>query len=485
MLVDSKLRIVVALLGAASANAATCESLKLLTPPNTTITSAVDVAAAGKLPEYCRVAATLRPSSDSDIRMEIWLPSSNWNGKFEANGNGGWSGSISASALAAGLERGYAAAMSDLGHEGSSASFAMGHPEKLIDYGYRAAHEMTVASKAIVTAFYGRAPKLSYWSGCSAGGRSAMMEAQRYPNDFDGIIAGAPGLNWTGRATQSMWISQAAHNDDAGYIPPAKYAVVHEAVLEACDAKDGVKDGVLEDPTKCTWDPKELLCKGADDGKCLTPPQVTTARAIYATVVNPRTRQVLSPGSARGSEMGWATMAGTQPFTIGWDLFRYVVFQNPDWQPKALNFDADMDRTAAIEAHMLNAMDPNLKPFLSHGKLIQYHGWSDPQIAPENSTLYYESVVKALGGTEKINDSYRLFMIPGMAHCSGGDGVSTFDMVSALEQWVEGGKAPDQIAAARVRGGKTDRTRPLCPYPQLATYKGSGSTDDAANFTCK
>ncbi len=484
-------------LAPALTHAATCESLTTLTLPNVTITSALDVPAGGlntgargaaafaNLPAFCRVAATLRPSSDSDIKMELWLPApATWNGKYEANGNGGWSGSISATTLAAGLQRGYAASMSDLGHTGSSASFALGHPEKLIDYGYRAAHEMTVAAKAIVTAFYGRAPKLSYWTGCSAGGRSALMEAQRYPNDFDGIVAGAPGLNWTGRATQSMWIEQAAHKDDASYIPPAKYAVVHEAVLAACDANDGAKDGVLEEPTRCKFDPGELLCKGADDGKCLTAPQVETARAIYSTVVNPRTKQVLSPGSERGSELGWATMAGPQPFAIGLDFFRYVAFRDPEWRPGNLNFDADMDRYAA-DSHTLNAMDPNLRPFLSHGKLIQYHGWADPQIAPGNSTLYYQSVTKEMGGAAKIDGSYRLFMIPGMAHCGGGNGVSTFDMMAALEQWVEAGKAPDQIPAARVRNGKTERTRPLCPYPQLATYKGSGSLDEATNFTCK
>ncbi|HEU5022103.1 MAG TPA: tannase/feruloyl esterase family alpha/beta hydrolase [Bryobacteraceae bacterium] len=479
-------------------HAATCESLTSLTLPGASITSAVAVPAGGlpatntrgaaalaNLPAFCRVAATLRPTADSDIKMEIWLPdASAWNGKYEANGNGGWTGSISATALANGLRRGYAASMSDLGHEGSSAEFAVGHPEKLIDYGYRAAHETTVASKAIIAAFYTRAPKYSYWTGCSAGGRSAMMEAQRYPDDFDGIVAGAPGLNWTGRATQAMWIEQAAHKDEASYIPPSKYPVVHEAVLAACDAKDGAKDGVLEDPTRCKFDPQELLCKGADDGKCLTAPQVETARAIYAAVINPRTKQVFSPGSERGSELGWATMAGPRPFTIGWDYFRYVVFHDPDWKPGHLNFDSDMQR-AAVNDHTLNAMDPNLRQFLSHGKLIQYHGWSDPQIAPSNSTRYYESVVQEMGGPDKINGAYRLFMIPGMAHCGGGEGVSNFDMIAALEQWVEAGKAPDQIPASRIRNGKVERTRPLCPYPQLATWKGNGSIDDAANFTCK
>jgi feruloyl esterase len=486
-------------LDAGLTHAATCESLTSLHSAGVIVTSAIPVPAGGlsstgardsalfaNLPAFCRVSATLRPSSDSDIKMEVWLPAAaGWNGKFEANGNGGWTGSISMSALAAGLQRGYAAMMSDLGHEGSSASFALGHPEKLIDYGYRAAHVTTLAAKAITATYYGREPKYSYWTGCSAGGRSALMEAQRYPDDFDGIVAGSPGLNWTGRATQSMWIGQAAHKSEASYIPPAKYPVIHEAVLAACDTIDGAKDGILEDPTRCKFDPQELLCKGDDDGKCLTAPQVETARAIYATVVNPRTGEVLSPGSERGSELGWATMAGPEPFATGWDLYKYLVFHNPSWRPGNLNFDSDMDRLSAADSHTVNAMDPNLRPFLSHGKLIQYHGWADPQIAPGNSTLYYQSVVKEMGGAEKINDSYRLFMVPGMAHCRGGEGVSTFDMIGALEQWVEAGRAPDQIPASRMRNGKTDRTRPLCPYPQLATYKGNGSIDDAANFVCQ
>ena len=260
----------IGLLAALPLSAATCESLGAVSLPHVTVTLAQTVTAAGKLPAYCRVALTLSPTSDSDIKAEVWLPIENWNGKFEANGNGGWSGSISAATLAAGLARGYATAMSDLGHQGSSASFALGHPEKLIDFGYRAAHETTVAAKAIVSEYYGSNAKRSYWTGCSAGGRSALMEAQRFPDDFDGIVAGAPGLNWIGRATQAIWIAQASHKDESSYIPPAKYSMIHQAVLEACDAADGVTDGVLNDPTKCRFDPAVLRCKDADGPSCLT-----------------------------------------------------------------------------------------------------------------------------------------------------------------------------------------------------------------------
>ncbi len=484
--------IILALTVTASASAATCESLTSLALPNATITSAQSTNSAGAaggsqvLPAFCRVSATIRPTSDSDIKIEVWLPLEGWNGNLLANGNGGWSGSINPQTLAAGLARGYASAMSDLGHEGSSASFALGHPEKLIDYGYRGAHELAVAAKAITASYYGHGPKFSYWSGCSAGGRSALMEAQRFPADFDGIVAGDPGLDWTGRAIQSVWVAQTAHKSEEAYIPPDKYPLIHEAVLQSCDARDGVRDGVLEDPTRCNFDPVELQCKGSDNLKCLTAPQVETARAIYATVMNRRTKKSVAPAFERGSELGWATMAGPKPFAIGDNLFKYVVFQDPSWDYKTFNFDSDLERTAKAENGLLNAMNPNLSAFMDRGgKLIQYHGWSDPQIAPSSSVDYYTRVLETSGGTAKVQSSYRLFMVPGMAHCRGGDGTSSFDMLSALQQWVENGKAPDRIDAARVRNGITDRTRPLCPYPQVAVYRGTGSTDEAANFSCK
>jgi feruloyl esterase len=476
-----------------------CEELRTLALAHTTITSAQTVAAGDfsiptrrdgskppSLPSFCRVEARLRPSSDSDIRMEVWLPVAGWNGKLEANGNGGWTGSISPSALAAGLARGYATTMSDLGHEGSSAEFALGHPEKLIDYGYRAAHEMTVAAKAIVASYYGRAAKHSYWTGCSAGGRSALMEAQRYPNDFDGIIAGSPGLNWTGRATQAIWIAQATHKDEASYIPPAKFALIHNAVLEACDSLDGLSDRVLDDPTRCRFDPRKLLCKGPDTAGCLTEPQVQTAQAIYADVIDPETKQPVFHGFQRGSELGWRTMAGPQPFQIGIDFFRYVIFRKPEWDYKTFRFDADLAHIDGDTKATLNAMNPNLRPFIERGgKMIQYHGWNDPQIEPASSVAYYQSVLKEEGGAGAVQGSYRLFMVPGMAHCSGGEGASNFDTLAALENWVEKGNAPDRIEAWRMREGKIDRRRPLCPFPQIPTYKGSGDPDDAASFVCR
>jgi len=482
----SPLTLVATVVSVAPVFAAPCESLASLSIPDTTITSAQVVSSNKDLPPYCRIAATLKPSSDSDIKIEVWMPASGWNGKFEAVGNGGWSGAIGTSALAAAVQRGFASASTDTGHEGSSARFALDHPEKLVDYGYRAVHEMTLKSKAIIAAYYGRGAKLSYWNGCSAGGKQGLKEAQRFPDDFDAIIAGAPANNWTGRAAHALWIAQAVHNDEASYIPPSKYPLIHNAVLEACDARDGVKDGILDDPTRCQFDPKVLECKGADGPGCLSAPQVEAARRIYSGVANSRTKEQIFPGLEPGSELGWAVMAGPQAFAIAQEHFKYVVFKDPSWDYRKLNFDSDIALAEKIDDGTINAMDPNLKPFFGHGgKLLQYHGWNDWQIAPLSSVTYYKTVADTLGGASKVKDSYRLFMVPGMGHCSGSEGTDHFDMLTAMEQWVENGKAPDQIIASRVKDGAIDRTRPLCPYPQVATYKGSGSTDEAANFVCK
>jgi feruloyl esterase len=489
------------LIAAVSAAAAPCESLSSLSLANTTITTTQSVAAGafspgggggkGKaasftdVPAFCRVAFTVKPSSDSDIKIELWLPASGWNHKFEANGNGGWTGSITPATLATGVKLGYATAMTDTGHEGGSASFALGHPEKLIDFGYRSVHEMAVKGKAIIAAFYGEAPIYSYWNGCSAGGRQGFMEAQRYPDDFDGIVAGSAGVNWAGRAMHAVWVAQQVHKDEESVIPQAKFQTVHNAVLAACDALDGVKDGVLEDPTRCHFDPKSIECKGADGPECLTAAQVESVRRMYTPVTNSRTKHVEFAGFEPGSEMGWNTMAGPQPLGLGTDLFKYVVFKDPNWDYKTLKWDSDLDLARKVSVDM-DALNPDLSKFMGHnGKIIHYHGWADPQIAPGSGVDYYKTVLEKMGGAGKVTGNYRLFMVPGMAHCGGGDGTSTFDMLTALQDWVESKKAPDMILASRVRNGQTDRTRPLCPYPQVAVYKGTGSTDDAANFSCK
>jgi feruloyl esterase len=495
--------------------ATACEALARLSLPNATITSAQSVAAgayvppgppggaggprggAGRgpgpqftdLPAFCRVTATLKPSSDSDIKMELWMPaasaqgSGSWNGKFVVPGNGGFAGTLAPAGLATALRSGYAAATTDTGHEGGSGAFMLDHPEKLSDFADRAIHDTTAKGKAIVAAFYGNGPRLSYFNGCSTGGRQALTAAQRFPDDFDGIVAGAPAIYASHQSAGQIWIWQATHKDVASYIPPAKYAVLHDAVVAACDTLDHVKDGVLEDPTRCTFDPAAVQCKDADGPTCLTAAQVEAARKIYAGAKNPRTgEQIFSP-LFPGSELGWASSAGAQPVGYALDVYRYVVFKDPTWDPLTLNYDSDIAKADKVVGQ-LTAIDPDLTKLLGHGKLLMYAGWSDPGIPPGFIVDYYKKVV-AKTKVKDVGDAVRLFMVPGMGHCGGGDGTSTFDMLSALDQWVEKGKAPDHIDASRLKDGVVDRTRPLCPYPQVATYKGSGSTDEAGSFVCK
>ncbi len=435
------------------------------------------------LPAFCRVTATLMPSTDSEIKIELWMPTANWNGKFVIPGNGGFAGAINPTSLAAALRNGYAAATTDTGHEGGSGRFMLDRPERLTDFADRAVHEMAVQGKAIVAAFYGDAPKYSYFNGCSTGGRQALTAAQRFPNDFDGIVAGAPAIYASHQTAGQIWIWNATHIDEASFIPASKYPVLHDAVMAACDSLDGVKDGVLENPTRCKFDPKVVQCKDADGPTCLTAAQVEAARKIYAGPKNPRTGERVFSPLYPGSELGWASSSGAQPVGYAIDFFRYVVFRDPNWDPKTLNYDSDIVRADQVGGQ-LTAIDSKIPEFLSRGKLLIYHGWGDPGIPPGYTVEYYNNVLKNTRAKD-VRDSVRLFMIPGMGHCGGGEGTSTFDMLGALDSWVQTGKAPDQIAASRVRNGAVDRTRPLCAYPQVATYKGSGSTDEAVNFVCK
>jgi feruloyl esterase len=480
---------------------AACERLTSLSLQHSTITLAESVtsgtftpqATAGGpasrdlsgLPAFCRVTATLRPSPDSDIRIEVWLPASSWNGKMQSVGNGAWAGVIPYPAMGAALTGGYATAGTDTGHIGNSARFAVGHPEKLTDYGYRAVHEMTVAAKRIIAAFYGNGPRLSYWNSCSTGGRQGLMEAQRFPADYDGIIAGAPVYERTRQLIWELWIAQAVHKDDASYIPPAKYPLIHRAVLSACDARDGAADGLIENPATCRFDPKALECSGVDAPSCLTEAQVEAARKIYAPAVNPRTHQDIYPALQPGSELAWGGLAGPQPAGEAVDLFKYLVFDNDQWDYRTLAFDTAVALTDKAERGVLNATDANLNPYMDRGgKLLLYHGWNDQLVAPLSSVNYYNRVFQTTGRT-KAADSVRLFMMPGMTHCAGGEGPNTFDKIGVMEQWVEHGQAPNRIVASHSTDGKIDRTRPLCAYPEVAAYTGRGSIDDASSFACK
>ncbi|HEY2380108.1 MAG TPA: tannase/feruloyl esterase family alpha/beta hydrolase [Terriglobia bacterium] len=482
------------------AQQSSCDNLKTVSVPNTKITS-VEFVPAGpyrtqgrggqqqsgpQLPAHCRIAAVLTPSADSHIEMELWLPADGWNGKFLAVGNGGWAGNIETGAMATALSRGYATASNDTGHKGGSASFAVGHPDKIIDFGYRSMHEMTVQSKALIQAFYSRAPQLSYYQGCSTGGRQGLMEAQRYPEDFDAIIAGAPVYNQVHLNTSQVPLQVEMLKDPSHLVPQAKVALFAKSVMAACDGKDGVKDGIVSDPQSCKFDPASLICKEGDGPDCLTAAQVESARKAYAPVKT-RTGELVYPGHSPGFESGWRIPApGVALNPLFGDMPRYLARQDANWD--LMSFDLDKDLALALKnAGFIESNDPDLAKFKARGgKLLLYHGWADPGPAPENTIDYYSKVVQKTGKADgaQSQDWMRLFLLPGVGHCGGGVGPDRADYLTALEQWREKGTAPNQIIASRNRGGQVDMTRPLCPYPQIAKWSGSGSTDDAKNFVC-
>jgi feruloyl esterase len=304
-----------------------------------------------------------------------------------------------------------------------------------------------------------------------------------FPADFDGIIAGSPGADWSGRSAQAVRVNQALEKEDAR-LTPALQKLLHDAVVNACDAQDGLKDGLISKPAACKFDPAVLQCKSGQTADCLSPAQVATVTAMYSPL---KLRSRETAGLAYGSELNWTDLGWSQSArATGLDHYRYLVFNDPEWTVSKVNIETDPGKLDDGPSGQINALNADLKPFFARGgKLLMYHGWADPQISPLNATTYYEQVVKAAGGAGKISGSYRLFMAPGMAHCGGGEGPNDFDKIGALEEWVEKGRAPEQIVASHSKGGAVDRTRPLCPYPQMATYKGSGSIDEAANFVCK
>lgn len=458
-----------------------CEKLKSLSLPQTTITAAESVPVAASLPAHCRIAAVLKPSDDSRIGIEVWLPDTNWNGKFDAVGNGAWAGVFSYAAMTSALEQGYATASTDTGHKERDGSFALGHPEKLIDFAYRAPHEMTVASKAIITAFYGRGPRLSYWDGCSTGGRQALMEAQRYPEDFDGIIAGDPAFDQTHIYAAAIELFRAT---STAKLSPAKYALLNNAVLAACDALDGVKDGIVADPRQCHFDASTLLCKNGDAENCLTATQVDAVKTAYGPVVT-KSGKVIAPRFELGNKLGWDILTGGEaPGTAAVDTFRYLTYQDPHWDWHSFDLERDTAEADRKGAAWMNAINPDLSAFKKHGgKLLIYHGWNDQLISPEFTVNYYRDVLERMG--PKQDDWLRLFMVPGMLHCRGGPAPDHFNPIGALERWRESNQAPDRIVAAHVTDNRVDMTRPLCPFPQVAHWTGAGSTTDAANFVCK
>ena len=448
-----------------------------------------DVSAAEQTATHCRVSITLRPSADSEIKSEVWLPPpAEWNGKFLMEGGGGFVGSVNPGGMAKAVREGYASASTDTGHSGGSGSFGLGRPEKITDFAFRAVHETAVKAKTLIAAFYGRGPRLSYWEGCSTGGRQGLMSAQRYPEDFDGIIAGAPANNQIFLCAWRLRLLMTALKSPQHALPPEKLKLLNDAVLDRCDANDGVKDRLLEDPRDCDFDPGALKCKGSETISCLTPQQLETVNAAY-TDARKSSGELLYPRLPFGGELGWRVPAGaTEPGGMDIDMFRYIANQNSAWDWRTFDLEKDIER-ALLHGKEIHAVNPDLAKFKARGgKLLIYHGWSDGgsggAISAFNTISYYESVLKRLGPNQ--DNWLRLFMVPGMAHCGGGTGPNQFNALAALERWREQNKAPQSITATRVNErGSVDMTRPLCVYPQRAVYSGTGSINDAANYACK
>lgn len=506
-----------------------CEKLSQLALPKAKVVSAQTVEAGGfppptamspwlagspdlykSLGAFCRVVVEAAPSADSSIKIEVWMPTEGWNGRFRGQGNGGFAGEIDYRRLGLAVQQKYASAATDTGHAagGTDARWALSHPEKVIDFGYRAIHEMTQTAKTVITAFYGNSAQHSYFDNCSNGGRQALMEAQRFPQDYDGIISGAPANYWTHLLTKALADSQATTVDRASYIPASKIPALARAVNSACDAQDGVTDGVLNDPRQCKFDPAVLLCKSEESNECLTGPQIATLKKLYEGPHDAK-GALIFPGYLPGAEEGdggwglWIT--GRAPgqslmFAFGTGYFSNMVYEKADWDYKGTKVGDGLIAAERKTGKILNATDSNLAAFKARGgKLILYHGWNDAAISALNTINYYKAVESKMG--QKETDAFsRLYMVPGLQHCGGGPGANSFgqlgmgapdpkqNMEVALEEWVEKGTAPSAIVATKYVDDEPSKgvkfTRPLCPYPQVAKFKGTGDPNDAANFVC-
>jgi feruloyl esterase len=460
-----------------------------------------------KLPAFCAVKGVLKPTPTSAIQFEVWLPETGWNGRLHVVGNGGLAGTISYPAMADALRDGFATASTDTGHTSTEPSSWLEDRERLIDYSYRGLHLTTVDAKAILQSYYTQPAKYAYYSGCSTGGKQGLMEAQRYPADFDGILAGDAANYWTHQMASEVWNGVVTSSPDSN-LPKEKLQLVQDRAIAACDLLDGAADGLVSNPLKCHFDPGTLQCSGADGPNCLTKPQVEAVRNVYNGVRNPLSGKVVYPGMYPGGEMGWAggvvinrtTTSGVSSNTF----WSYAVFHNKDWQFRTIDFARDLERADKELAPMMNATDPNLEPFhrLGH-KLVYYHGAADPLIPAQNGVDYFESVVASQKSLDRTQNFMRAFLVPGLYHCSGGPGPIAFgtsaeppagqqdadhDVFKALQRWVESGAAPAKIVATKYVDNDAAKgvafQRPLCPHPQVPMYKGSGDLNDAGNFSC-
>jgi feruloyl esterase len=481
-----------------------CANVTTLGTTETTIVSARIVPAADGVPEHCRVSGLITP----EIRFELNLPAS-WNRRFYMHGNGGFAGENPEfgprpATRANALKQGFVAAQTNTGHDAANeplASFAANY-QKRVDYAFRAVHLTASEGKRIAAAYYGRAPAYSYWDGCSTGGRQGLISAQRFPQDFDGILAGAPVLNFVDTVTQSLWNGLVLAEAPVSL---AKLKLVADATFARCDAKDGLKDGLIDDPRKCDFDPVrdvKQCASGQDGDDCLTAAQSAAVKKIHDGLqVNGKPHLFGYPVGAEatglsftaggkmtsGWEMWLTPPAGQKSFqhAFGDSFVRYWGWPKGEAVSDSTKFDFDKDMAKLADARvLLNATDPDLSGFRSRGgKLLMYFGWADTALAPLMGVDYYEKAVARNGADTP--DFFRLFMVPGMFHCRGGVGPDRLDGLTALINWVENGTAPGTITATQMADGKPVRTRPLCPYPQVARYSGSGSVDDAANFACK
>ena len=446
------------------------------------------------LPAFCRVQATLTPTSDSDIKVEVWLPASGWNGKFVGIGNGVWAGSLSLTQLGDPLSKGYAVATTDTGHTGNglTAEWAVGHPEKLVDFGHRAVHGMTVAAKEAIRAFYGEGPRVSLWNSCSTGGRQGLMSAYRYPADYDAISAMAPANPMTELMTQSMWAGWQPNRSPGAKVSVSKLAAVHAAVVKKCDKLDGLEDGLVMHPTACEFDPATVQCTAGESDSCLTAEQVETVRAMHDGIRGPGGNVVLG-GWPWGSEMQLAALTqGPAPFPVALTYYSMLVFgDRQGWDWKTFDYIRDAQAGVAYGRDILDVPPTGLDAFFARGgKLLLSHGWNDGLIPATNSLQFYRNLYYDIP-LQQAQQQLRYYIVPGMDHCSGGEGVSQFDTLGTIDDWATTGRAPHAIVASRPAqaGGPPGApaaplSRPLCPYPLVAKYDGEGDTALASSFDC-
>ena len=504
-----------------------CTDLAAFELPDVTITAA-NVQSGGSfktdlgqtltgLPPFCRVTGFATPTPQSRIGFEVWLPESGWSGRYVQVGNGGLAGIIFHPLLAQMLERGHAATSTDNGHQGNpfDGSWAIGAPERVRDFAERAVHVTTGIGKRITAQYYGSKAKHSYFFGCSEGGREALIAAQRYPEDFDGIVAGAPANYWTDLLTSFVWNSQALHGDAASFIPPDKLPLIQKAALAACDKSDGIEDGVVAAPDRCQFDPAVLACDAGSTDQCLTHVQVDALRKIYGGLRDPQSGRMIAPGYVPSGEnetspMGGGLRAyafGAAPGAAAQVLFAKgyyggFVFEDKNWDFRNFDFVNDTAKARAKLGALMDASNPDLSAFRKRGgKLIQYHGLLDGSIPPAMSARYYDDVVEHMGSIDATQDFYRLFLAPGVLHCGFGPGPNAFgnlgprgpanaehDTLLALQKWVERGVAPSQIIATKYAGDDpangVQSTRPLCVYPQVAKWNGSGPIERGESFRC-